>query len=63
MDAANPLLPESDYLDLKRGYEIVSPNKLVAEVSRDNLILYLQKENHPNMAQNPDIVQETMNKK
>ena len=60
--AVKPLLPKEDYLDLKRCYEVGSPNKLVAEVSRDNSMLYLQKGNHPNMAQNPEIVQETMNK-
>ena len=54
-----PLLPEPDYLDLKRGYEIGSPNKSVAEVSRDNSLLYLQKGNNPNMDQNLNIFQET----
>ena len=60
--AVKPLLPAQDYLDLKRYYEVGSPNMLVAEVARDNTMLYLSKGNHPNIDQNPELVQETMNK-
>ena len=60
--AVKPLIPEQDYKDLQHCYEVGSPNKLVAEVSRDHSMLYLRHGNHPTIAQNPEFIQETMYK-
>ena len=48
--------------DLKCCYEIESHNfnKLVEEVPRQNIILFLNKGNHTNISNNPDIVHDTI---
>ena len=62
LHAVEPLLSKEDLLDLKRCYEVGSPNKLVAEVSRKKSMLYLKRGNHQNISQNPDLAQKIMNK-
>ena len=56
------IIPEQEFCYLQHCYEVVITNNAVAEVSRVNTKIYLNKGNKTNITNNIDIVYEKISK-